>query len=53
MTVRRRQIDINWKKILAEALKKLGLISNDFTGKIVIDLNQGGVRSLNRSEEVK
>jgi hypothetical protein len=45
--------DINWKKVLSEALKKLGIIGEDFTGKIIIDCNQGGIRSLNRSEEVK
>jgi hypothetical protein len=46
-------MDINWKKILAEALRKLGIVPENFTGKIVIDFNQGGIRSLNRSEDLK
>ncbi len=40
-----------WKKKLSETLKDLGLISKDFTGRILIDLNQGGVRCLDKTEQ--
>ncbi len=40
-----------WKKQLSAMLKELGFTNNDFKGKIVIELNQGGVRSLNRTEK--
>ncbi len=42
-----------WKKKLSETLKDLGLINEDFTGKILVDLNQGGVRNLDKTEQLK
>ena len=42
-----------WKKKLSEALKELGIISEDFNGKILIDLTQGGVRSLDKTEQLE
>ena len=42
-----------WKKKLSETLKELGIISEDFNGKILIDLTQGGVRSLDKTEQLE
>lgn len=44
--------DKEWKKILAEFLKKLKVIRDDFTGKVEIDLNQGGIGSISRTEKL-
>lgn len=44
--------DTEWKRILAEFFKKLGIIQDKFTGKIDIDFNQGGIRSIIRSEAI-
>lgn len=41
-----------WKKILAEFMKKIKVIRDDFTGKIEIDLNQGGIGSIKRTENL-
>ena len=41
-----------WKKILAEFLKKLKIIRDDFTGKVDIDFNQGGIGSIQRTEKL-
>ena len=43
----------SWKKILAEMLKKIGLIREDFTGKVTINLNQGGVVDVEKAERLK
>lgn len=40
-----------WKRKLSEVLINLGLMNGDFKGKIGIDVNQGGVRSLDKSEK--
>lgn len=42
---------LGWKKKLSEALKELGIIDEDFKGKVLIELNQGGVRSLDKTEQ--
>lgn len=44
--------DKEWKKILADFLKKLKIIREDFTGKIEVDLNQGGIGSIKRIENL-
>ena len=44
---------IEWKKILAEILVKLGLLPEKFTGKIEIELAEGGVRYLEKRERLK
>jgi hypothetical protein len=41
----------SWKKRISDLLKELGFIDNDFKGKVIIDINQGGTRRLNKSEE--
>ena len=39
------------KKTLCEKLKELKIIDNKFTGKIVIDLNQGGIGKIHRGRD--
>ena len=46
-------MNFDWKKILAEMLKKIGLIKEDFTGKVTINLNQGGVVDVEKAERLK
>ena len=43
----------NWKKTLTEVLKELEIIRLDMTGKIVINLNQGGITDIERRERLK
>lgn len=43
----------NWKKVLSEYLKKLKLIHNEFTGDIKIDLFNGGVGDVKKTETLK
>jgi hypothetical protein len=46
-------MDSNWKKLLAEYLKELGIITKDFTGKIIINLSQGSIGDVERVERMK
>jgi hypothetical protein len=39
-----------WKKRISDLLKELGFIDSDFKGKVIIDINQGGTRSLDKNE---
>ncbi len=39
-----------WKKAISETLKKCGFIDEKFIGKIVIQVNQGGVKDLEKTE---
>lgn len=41
---------LEWKKKISKALKELGIINENFSGQIIIKVNQGGVRSLNKAE---
>lgn len=45
--------EIVWKKELSEILKKHGLIGEDFTGEISINISQGGVSNLKKIEYYK
>lgn len=40
-----------WKKRISDLLKELGFIDDEFKGKVVIDINQGGTRSLDKNEK--
>ena len=40
-----------WKKRISDLLKELGFIDEKFKGKVVIDINQGGTRSLDKNEK--
>jgi hypothetical protein len=42
----------DWKKMLADILKRLGLIKDEFSGKIEIEMNDGGVRNAKRTEHL-
>jgi hypothetical protein len=42
-----------WKQDLTEYLKKLGLIPKDFTGKITINLSQGSIGDVEKTERLK
>lgn len=42
--------EANWKKILSKTLKELGFIDEKFIGRIVIQVNQGGIRDLEKTE---
>ena len=44
---------MEWKKKLVIALKELGIIKDDFTGQIVINLNQAGITDIKRTETLK
>jgi hypothetical protein len=44
---------MNWKAILAETLKKAGIIPDLFTGRITININQGAISDLERTERMK
>ncbi len=43
----------NSKKQLAEILKELYIISETFTGKVVINFGQGGITEIERVEKIK
>ncbi len=40
-----------WKKRLSDLLKELGFTNDKFKGEVIIKLNRGGVRSLDKKEE--
>jgi hypothetical protein len=44
---------VNWKKLLSEALKKLEIIPDDWTGEITVGLQNGGVVFVRKSETLK
>lgn len=43
----------NWKIELGSALKTLGLVDGSFTGKIVLNFNEGGISAVERQERLK
>lgn len=47
-----REIRIDWKEVLAEALRQLSIIGRKFSGKIEIDVNEGGIRNAKRTERL-
>ena len=40
------------KKTIAEVLMKCGILKGTETGKIIINLNQGGVTSIEKTESI-
>jgi hypothetical protein len=42
-----------WKDIIADTLKRTGLIADKFSGEITITINQGGVRHIRKTEFFK
>jgi len=45
--------NLNWKKLLSEALRKLEIIPDDWTGEIIIGLQNGGIVFVRKSETLK
>lgn len=48
-----RILSKDYKSIIVEIFVKLGLISADFTGKIILNLNQGGLTDVEKTERLK
>ena len=46
-------VEVDWKDTLDLLLKQLTIISSKETGKLVINLNQGGVTSLEKTVILK
>lgn len=45
--------DLDWKKKISLLLKKEEIITDKFTGKIIINLNQGAVCNAQKNEFLK
>lgn len=43
----------DWKRLLVEVLKKLAIIKSDFTGKIELHMNEGGITCVNKTETLR
>ena len=43
----------NWKKMLAETLRSLGIVKVNTTGKVVVNFNQGGITDIEKTERLK
>lgn len=43
----------SWKKQLVEILKKEKIIDNNYTGKLVLNFNQGGLTSIKYEFELR
>ncbi|HBH62717.1 MAG TPA: hypothetical protein DDX85_13470 [Nitrospiraceae bacterium] len=43
----------NWKRLLSETLRKLEVISDDWTGEISIGVQNGGIVFVRKSETLK
>lgn len=49
----RSDISTDSKKRLVEILRELYIVSNTFTGKVVINFGQGGITDIERIEKIK
>jgi hypothetical protein len=45
--------NLNWKKSLSEALRKLEITPDDWTGEITIGVQNGGIIFVRKSETMK
>jgi hypothetical protein len=52
-TIRRKPLDPEWKKKVAEVLRACGLVDKEFTGQVKLSLTSGGVASLTKEETVR
>jgi hypothetical protein len=43
----------NWKRLLTDLLKKLKIISEQWTGRITINVNDGNIGSIEKTERIK
>lgn len=46
-------MDSNWKKVLSDIMKGLGIVKVDMTGKVVVNFNQGGITDIEKTERLK
>ena len=42
-----------WKEVIAQTLKELGIIDDNFKGEIIIQINNGGVRNIKQSKFIE
>lgn len=40
------------KALLIELMKKLSIINSDFTGKVTMNFNQGGLTAIEKTEKI-
>jgi hypothetical protein len=45
--------NLQWKDVVARLLLNLGVIDESFTGRLTINLNQGGVTEIEVTEKVE
>ena len=45
--------DKEWKRLIIEILVKLKIIDAGFTGRIILNINQGGLSDIERVERLK
>lgn len=43
----------DWKEELQQVLQAAGLVDDDYTGRIVINLNQGGVTDVEKIQKIE
>ncbi|MBI5664076.1 MAG: hypothetical protein HZC49_03140 [Nitrospirae bacterium] len=48
-----RTNNLRWKKLLAEALRKIEIVQDDWTGEITIGMQNGGIIFVRKSETLK
>lgn len=46
-------ISTEYKKRLVEILRELSIITETFTGKVVLNFGQGGITEIERIEKIK
>ena len=49
----RNSEETNWKRELSEILNKLGFVDEKFVGRIVININQGGITDVEKVQRMK
>ncbi len=49
----RRRLSNNWKNELGNTLKSLGLVGGAYTGKIILNFNEGSISVVERQERLK
>lgn len=50
--MRQKLVD-NWKSELGNTLKSLGLVGGAYTGKIILNFNEGSISVVERQERLK
>lgn len=44
---------MDWKKALIRLLRELNVIPDTFTGKLIINMNQGNITDIEKTERIK